>query len=83
MERRNADYDRRTERCTSCGWSAAEKHRRDSSRTPKEKYRGRVGAEELPLSCCMCEPMETGEFLGDDTDADCTLCGRPCRWIVG
>ena len=27
------------------------------------------GAEEMSMSCCMCEPMETAQSLGDDTHA--------------
>ena len=27
------------------------------------------GAQEMSMSCCMCEPMETAQSLGDDTHA--------------
>ena len=27
------------------------------------------GAKEMPTSCCMCEPLETAQSLGDDTHA--------------
>ena len=33
-------------------------------------------ASEIPMSCCMCEPMETAQSLGDDTHAVVT---RP-KW---
>ena len=30
---------------------------------------GHGGAKEITKSCCMCEPMETAQSLGDDTHA--------------
>ena len=52
------------------------------------------GAIETPMSCCMCEPMETAQSLGDDTHAVVkrpkwaweygidTERGPPCRWVA-
>ena len=34
------------------------------------------GVSEIPMSCCMCEPKETAQSLGDDTHA---VVKRP-RW---
>ena len=52
----------------------------------------RGGAQEMTVSSCMCEPMETARSLGDDTheyvtrlkghqSTDCTVCGPWRRWV--
>ena len=52
------------------------------------------GALEMSISCCMCEPMETAQSLGDDSHAVVTrpkwawehrlqrVCGPLCRGVV-
>ena len=50
--------------------------------------------EKMTMSCCLCEPMETAQYIGDDTHAVVTrikghqstdfaavLRGPLCRWV--